>query len=155
MIRIDISPEDLAIINRERFYHPQPHIMIRMHVLALHAKGENATRIAELLGLNRKTAQSCLHSYEKHGLDGIYRYEKHVPTSELEGFSKLIEDELAKNPPKSLNEANANIEKLTGIKRSLTQVRKFLKKRNSMFENRQHPVQSRYCCAMRICTKHV
>lgn len=131
MIRIDISPEDLAIINRERFYHPQPHIMTRMHILALHAKGENATRIAELLGLDRKTAQSCLHSYEKYGLDGIYRYDKHVPTSELEGFSKLIEDELAKNPPRSSAEAGAKIAELTGIKRSPTQVRAFLKKKRS------------------------
>ncbi len=133
MIRIEVSQEDLAIINRERFYHPQPHIMVRMHILALHAKGENATRIAELFGLDRKTAQVCLHTYEKHGLDGIYRYDKHVPTSELEGFSGLIKDELAKNPPRSSAEAGAKIAELTGIKRSPTQVRKFLKKKPKDF----------------------
>ncbi len=57
MIRIEIFQEDLAIINRERFYHPQPHIMVRMHILALHAKGENATRIAELTGIKRSPTQ--------------------------------------------------------------------------------------------------
>ncbi len=131
MIRMDISPEDLVIINRERFYHPQPHVMVRVHVPALHAKGENATRIAELLGLDRKTAQTRLQTYEKYGLDGIYRYDKHVPTSEPEGFSKLIEDELAKNPPRSSAEAGAKIAEWTGIKRSPTQVRAFLKKKKS------------------------
>ncbi len=105
--------------------------MVRVHVLALHAKGENTTRIAELLGLDRKTAQTCLHTYEKHGLDGVYRYDKHVPTSELAGFSELIEDELATNPPRSSAKAGAKIAELTGIKRSPTQIREFLKKKKS------------------------
>lgn len=138
MIRVEISQEDLKTIKRERFYHPQPHVMIRMHVLALHAEGECATRIAKLLGLNRKTAQACLHAYEKDGLDGVYRYEKHKPKSELDGFDTLIEDELAKNPPRTATEAGAKIAELTGIKRSPTQVRAFLKKRNPMPEDGKH-----------------
>ena len=44
MLSVPISPDDLPHIHRDRFYHSQPHIMIRMHALALHYEGENATR---------------------------------------------------------------------------------------------------------------
>ena len=49
--------------------------------------------------------------------------------SALEAHASLIEQELEKHPPQSSHEAGALIEKLTGIKRSPTQVRAFLKKR--------------------------
>ena len=45
-VRVPISLDDLPIIQRERYYHPQPHIMMRMHTLALHHEGESAARIA-------------------------------------------------------------------------------------------------------------
>ena len=48
MLRVPISHDDLAIIHHDRFYHPQPHIMMWMHILALYHAGENATRIAAL-----------------------------------------------------------------------------------------------------------
>jgi hypothetical protein len=57
MLRVSISPEDLSTIHHDRFYHPQPYIMMRMHILALHHAGENAARIAVLLNRNRKTTQ--------------------------------------------------------------------------------------------------
>ena len=31
MLRISILEEDIPTIQRDRFYHPQPHIMKRMH----------------------------------------------------------------------------------------------------------------------------
>ena len=131
MLRVSISPDDLATIHHDRFYHPQPHIMMRMHALALHHAGENATRIAVLLNRNRKTIQTCLKSYRDGGLQAVYQYKKHKHECELNTHSELIESELAKHPPQSINEAGAIIEKLTGIKRSPTQVRAFLKKRKS------------------------
>ena len=71
MLRVPISPADLPIIRRDRFYHPHPHIMVRMHALALHHEGENATRIAVLLHRNRKTIQTCLKAYRDGGLQGL------------------------------------------------------------------------------------
>jgi transposase len=154
MLRIPISAEDLSTIHRDRFYHPHPHIMIRMHILSLHHAGENATRIAELLGSNRKTTQACLKAYRDGGLTAIYEYEKHKRTSDLESYSESIESEFAKHPPQSINEASARIEKLTGVKRSLTQVRTFLKKRLQVFEDGQYSVQSRSCRSKRVFRKH-
>lgn len=131
MLRVSISPEDLAIIHHDRFYHPQPHIMMRMHALALHYEGESATRIAEILHRNRKTIQTWLKLYRDGGLQAVYQYKKYQHECELNAYSELIENELAKHPPQSINEAGAIIEKLTGIKRSPTQIRAFLKKKRS------------------------
>ena len=57
MLRISILEEDIPIIQRDRFYHPQPYIMIRMHILSLHHKGESAPRIAQLLDSDPKTVR--------------------------------------------------------------------------------------------------
>jgi transposase len=129
MLRVSISPEDLSTIHHDRFYHPQPYIMMRMHILALHHAGENAVRIAVLLNRNRKTTQACLKAYRDGGLQAVYQYEKHKKECELDAHSELIEKELEQHPPQSINEAGTTIERLTGIKRSPTQIRVFLKKK--------------------------
>jgi transposase len=129
MLRVSISPEDIDTIQHARFYHPQPYIMMRMHTLFLHHVGESAARIAILLDRNPKTIRACLKTYQEGGLQPVYQYTKHKHECELVAHSDSIEKELDKHPPQSANEASARIEKLTGIKRSLTQVRAFLKKR--------------------------
>ena len=131
MLHVAILPEDIATIQHDRFYHPQPHIMMRMHVLALHHKGESAARIAQLLDRDPRTIRGCLKKYRDGGLKAVYEYEKHKHESELEDYSELIEKELEKRPPRSAAEAGAIIEELTGIKRSPTQIREFLKKKKS------------------------
>lgn len=133
MLRVSILEEDVPTIQRDRFYHPQPHIMIRMHVLALHHKGEFAPRIAQLLDSDPKTIRDCLKKYRDGGLKAVYEYSKHKKESELEPHGELIEKELAKKPPQSAKEAGAMIKQLTGIKRCPTQVRAFLKKRKFGF----------------------
>ena len=49
-------------------------------------------------------------------------------TSDLNRYSDILEDYFDKNPASSIGEASNAIEKLTGLKRSLTQVREFLKR---------------------------
>ena len=129
MLRVSISHDDLSSIKHDRFYHPQPYIMMRMHALFLHHLGENAERIAVLLDRHPKTIRVCLQAYRDGGLAAVYQYEKHKHESDLESHGALIEAEWANFPPHSSKEAGARIEKLTGIKRSPTQIRAFLKKR--------------------------
>ncbi|MDR0609031.1 MAG: IS630 family transposase [Planctomycetaceae bacterium] len=129
MLRIFYSASDLATIQHDRYYHPDPHIMKRMTILALHSEGETIARIARLTGLNIKTVSRCLHRYMTGGLDAVYQYNKYKRRSELEDHCDTIEKDFDQNPPHTVNEARDRIEKLTGIRRSLTQVRQFLKKK--------------------------
>ena len=129
MLRVPILSEDLDTIQRDRYYHPQPHIMMRMHTLALHHGGLSAEQIAPLLNRDARTIRTCLKTYRDGGLTAVYEYEKHKRASELDAYSELLEKEFERHPPQSINEASDRIEKLTGIKRSLTQVTAFLKKK--------------------------
>jgi transposase len=104
MLRVQIMAEDVPTIQHDRFYHPQPHIMMRMHTPALHQKGESAARIAELLDRDPRTIRERLKKYRDGGLKAVYEYEKHKRESELEGFGELIENELEKRPPRSTTE---------------------------------------------------
>jgi transposase len=129
MLRVSISLADLATIQHDRFYHPHPHIMMRMHTLSLHHAGESAARIAQLLDRNPKTIRACLKAYQEGGLQAVYQYEKHKHECALNAHTAQIEEALEKRPPQNANEAGAIIERLTGIKRSPTQIRAFLKKK--------------------------
>lgn len=129
MIKVHISEEDITTIKHDRFYHPQPHIMMRMHTLALHYKGESAQSISRLLDRDPRTIRTCLKKYREGGLKAVYEYEKHKKECEFDGFSELIEKELENRPPQSATEAGRIIEELTGIRRSPTQIREFLKKK--------------------------
>jgi transposase len=131
MLRVPLLSEDLDTIQRDRYYHPQPHIMMRMHTLALHHGGLSAEQIAPLLNRDARTIRTCLKTYRDGGLSAVYEYNKHKPECELDAHSELIENEFEQRPPQSINEASDRIEKLTGIKRSLTQIAAFLKKKAS------------------------
>jgi hypothetical protein len=129
MLQIPINSEDIAVIQLERYYHPQPHIMMRMHTLALHHKGESAARIAVLLDRDPRTVRTCLTNYRDGGLPAVYAYEKHKQECELDTYSELIEKEFEQRPPHSINEARSRIHELTGILRGQTQITEFLKKK--------------------------
>ncbi|MDR1491435.1 MAG: hypothetical protein LBT05_01745, partial [Planctomycetaceae bacterium] len=60
MLQVAIFVEDIPTIQRDRFYHPHPHMMMRLHVLSLHHKGESAARIAPLLDRDPRTIRDCL-----------------------------------------------------------------------------------------------
>ncbi|GAH22427.1 unnamed protein product, partial [marine sediment metagenome] len=64
----------------------------------------------------------------KGGLDEIKKVNFYKPVSELDQHIESIEEYFEKHPPSTIAEAAIKIEELTGIKRSLTQVKVFLKR---------------------------
>jgi transposase len=67
-------------------------------------------------------------AYQSGGIEGHKALSFYRPKSQLEEYRDTIEEALKMNPPATIKQAAAMIEELTGIKRSDTQVRKFLKK---------------------------
>jgi transposase len=65
--------------------------------------------------------------YQEGGIEKLKEIRFNRPESELKKHKKTIEEYFESNPPATINEAVKRIEELTGIKRSPTQVRKFLK----------------------------
>lgn len=121
-------PQDvLAEIKRDRFEHPDPLVQRRMEVLWLKAHGVTHVRIAELAGIGRATVQRILDQYQSGGLGSVRMFHWHVPSSELASHRQVLELEFRQRPPHTVAQACQRIEELTGIRRSPTRVRKFLR----------------------------
>jgi transposase len=128
MIKVEFSQQDLDIIKSERFSHPIPLVQRRMEVLWLKSQGLPHNQIVKLAGISINALTNYLRMYRDGGLDEVRKVNFYRPKSDLEQFSGSIEHYLREHPVRSIAEAKAIIEELTGIRRSNMQVRMFLKK---------------------------
>jgi transposase len=127
MRRIEFSPDVLSEIERDRFKHLEPAVQRRMEALWLKAHGETHQRIAELAGLSRPTVQRLLDTYLSGGLAAVRTFHWKVPVSALDPHRPLLEEEFRQRPPHTTAEACERIKQLTGVERSETRVREFLR----------------------------
>lgn len=86
------------------------------------------TKIISKLNVSSNTVKKYANLLNKNKLGELFEDRLYRPKSELEDFRDEIMSELDKNPAHTLREASVIIENLTGIKRSIPQVRNFLKK---------------------------
>jgi hypothetical protein len=125
------SDDDLAAIARDRYHHPHPRVQEKMEVLGLKSRDVGHTAIAHLTGLSRRTVQRSLDEFRAGGLAECRRIKWSSQPSELAGHAASLGDYFLAHPARSTAEAQAAIERLTGVRRGLTQVRPFLKKRSA------------------------
>jgi transposase len=129
MQTLSFSEEDLRAIAHDRYHHPDPRVQQQMEVLWLKSHGLTQHRVAAYAGVSRRTVQRYLNDYRQGGLDSLRRCHWHQPQSVLVDHQTSLEEHFQKHPPRSAKQAQAVIEQQTGIRRSLTQVRHFLKDR--------------------------
>jgi transposase len=84
--------------------------------------------ISRIVGVNKRQVYNYRKTYETQGATAMTTDARYRPVSELEQYREIIKDELVKNPAATASEASERISKLTGIKRSPTQVRAFMHK---------------------------
>ena len=118
----------LQEIQRDRFEHPSRLVQERMEILWLKAHGIRHGQIAELLCAARSTVQRTLDLYAHGGLEAVRRVPRRVPASALVAHRAAVAAEFEARPPQTLAEARERIAQLTNIRRSITQVREFLRK---------------------------
>jgi transposase len=87
--------------------------------------------IVEKLGVSRTTVKKYSTLIESGNIQDIFADTVYRRRSEMEDFREEIMGELEKKPARTLREAVTVIEKVCGLKRSLPQVMKFLKKTDS------------------------
>ena len=106
---------------------------IRKRVLAvnMHLNGVDEKVIAKILGICDKSVKNYIERYFEKGLLNLIQERKYKPESEMEKYSSEIIENLEKEPCISIKECCTRIEKITGLKRSTTQVSKFIKKKVS------------------------
>jgi transposase len=127
MLKIDIPASDVELLRHERYYHPHPRVQLKMDVLLLKAFGLPNNLISQITGVCGNTIREYWKQYKEGGIERLKEVKFHKPGSELQEHSDTIEEYLTDNPPSSISHAVEMIEKLTGIKRGETQIRKFLK----------------------------
>ena len=127
MISIEFTEEEKQALHYERFNHPHPRVQMKMEALWLKSQDLPHQTIANLVGISPNTLRSYFREYQLGGIDALKQVKFYRPQSELIDHAQTIEEHFREHPPATINEAVSVIETLTGIKRSPTQVRKFLK----------------------------
>jgi transposase len=119
----------LAEIRHDRYHHPHPRVQRKMEVLWLKSRGLTHADIAELADVSPRSVQRYLDEFAEGGLQRVRHLGWAGKRCELDDHQTSLEDYFIENPPRSAREAQQAIERLTGIRRGLSQVRAFLKKK--------------------------
>src|SRR6266516_5785376 len=83
-------------------------------------------QIARLCRLSRQTVVTVLHLYQDRGIERLKRFHFAGQPSALNQHQSTLEAHFRSHPPRTVAQAQAEIEQLTGIRRSPTQIRAFL-----------------------------
>jgi transposase len=128
MIKINITEEDKEVFRYERKNHIHPRVQQKMEVLWLKSIKLPHKVIAEIAGVSKNTVTEYLHLFKEGGADKLKEIRFNKPESELTQHTSSLEAYFREHPPASAKEAMGKIEEITGLKRSETQIRKFLGK---------------------------
>jgi transposase len=126
MIQIELTEEEMKAINYERYHHPHPTVQRKMEVLWLKGHGLAHDEITRLADVSPNTMRSYFRDYEEGGIEKLKEVNFYQPQSDLVAHQDTLEEHFRKNPPATIKEAAHEIEELTGITRSETQVRVFI-----------------------------
>jgi transposase len=125
--RIQLTEEEQRIVNEERANHPNSRVRDKMLAIWLLHCGVTRQKAAKIVGVSRATVQRYLDAYCQGGLGELRRSKNRKPVSELAAFRDIVQASFEQQPVSTIAEACDRIEKLTGIRRGPSQVRKFLK----------------------------
>jgi transposase len=128
MISIEFTQEEIDALEYERYHHPDPKVQKRMEVLYLKSQGLAHQEICRLCRISKTTLVTCLRKYQEGGLECLKLFSYQGDTSELDEHRQSLEDYFKEHPPRTIAEAKTAIEDLTGLERSPTQVRAFMKR---------------------------
>src|SRR4051812_1025965 len=130
MRRFTFDGDTVAAIRHDRYHHPHPRVQRKMEVLWLKSQGLTHADIAALAGVSPRSVQRYLDEFEAGGLRRGPRPNWQSKPRAPDAPRDPLEDYFLEHPPRSAREAQAAIERPTGIRRGLSQVRAFLKKKS-------------------------
>ena len=125
----NFTPEIVAEIRHDRYHYPHPRVQRKMEVLWLKSRGLTDAEVAQLADVSPRSVQRYLDEFEQGGLERIRQLNWPGKHCDLDDHRDSLEDYFLAHPPHSAQQAQQAIEQLTGIRRSLSQVRAFLKKK--------------------------
>ncbi len=128
MIYINFNQEEINQLNYERYHHPHPQVQKRMEVLYLKSQQLSHQEIRRLCQISKTTLVSYLKHYQQGGIEQLKYLNYKGQPSQLNEHAQTIENYFQEHPPLTVAQAQGKIEELTGIKRSPTQIKLFLRR---------------------------
>jgi transposase len=128
MRRIQFTEAEVSVFKTDRLQHQHPIVRRRMAALYLKSIGFPHKDICADLNISNVCLDEYLDLYLREGLDGLKRLGYKRKRNLLDENRDIIIAHLEAQPPGTLKEAQARIEEITGIRRSLPQIQAFLKK---------------------------
>jgi transposase len=132
MLRLTFTETEAQALSHERFHHSHPRVRRKMEALWLKSQGLAHQDIAQLVNVSGKTLRGYFQEYAEGGMARLMELHFRQPQSELLAHQEAITPYFRAHPPASINEAVDAIRNLTGLTRSPTQVRHFLKEKCGM-----------------------
>ncbi len=126
LLKIEFTEEEIQQLHHEHLHHEHSRVRRRCEVVYLKALGYCHQVIGRIVRLSQPTVRSYLKMYQAGGIARLKELRFYRPVSKLEAHREKLKAEFTANPPKTINEAVGRIEKLTGLRRSPTQIRKCL-----------------------------
>jgi len=127
MLQIEFSEAEIKALQQEKQSHADPRVRRRMETLHLKGLGYSHQEIGRIVGVTQKTLRSYLRLYQGGGLEALKQRRYYQPQSALVPHRETLEAEFKARPAQSMKEAADRIEKLTNVRRSPDQVRRYLR----------------------------
>lgn len=128
MLKIDFTPEEIFKLHYERYHHPHPLVQRKMEALYLKSQGMKHKDICSLCKITKTTLTVYIKQYQVGGVEELKKIDYKGRPSKLNEQSDILKEHFEKCPASTIAEASDAIEKITGIKRSPTQIREFMKR---------------------------
>ena len=99
------------------FSHPHPDVQRKCFAVLLLSFLFSASLVALILGISAASVRNYWNAYQKEGVDALKIINHKGKKSALHSYASFIEQDLTKNPPSSIAEAAARIEKIDRSKK--------------------------------------
>lgn len=128
MLLVEFTADEIRELQEGRFHYPEPRVQRKYEVLWLKHCELSHQEIARLAGVTSRTVQRILNEFQAGGLERVQQNHYLGQPSKLNAHAESLKASFEKQPPATIAEARHRIEELTGILRSESQVRAFLKR---------------------------
>lgn len=127
MIQLQFTPNEIDVLYLNLLRAEHHKTRLKSLVLYLKSQGMSHSEIQEICRISKPTLASYLKEFKSGGSDFFHVTKWKGQRSELNKYKEVIKLEFDSKPPRSAIEARDRIFKITGLKRSPTQVRTFMR----------------------------
>lgn len=133
-LKLNLSKAEIEKLNYERYAYPDPMIQKRIFAVYLKATlGWSNSIIGHAVGLHYNAVGISINKYKTAGFEALLSNNYGGTKSELENYADSILESFRLQPPMTAAEASERIKEMTGVSRSIQQVRAFMNRHGLKF----------------------